>query len=199
MAHRRPPRYADAARSRSCSRHQAAAWPRLSTPSLSRMLATWRLTVCGLRSKARAISLLLSPAAMLSSTASSRALRAGDRRDPPRTAAASLPLSTSIRVRRPRPHGPGDASRDGQRRRGGLSRACRRMMARPPVRRCDRRLQGKAAPTVAGATFILPRPGARSAPPAGARPRADPTSRPPAPAARPRRRRPAAPRPTGSS
>ena len=32
------------------SLYQAAAWPRDCTPSLSRMLATWRLTVCGLRS-----------------------------------------------------------------------------------------------------------------------------------------------------
>jgi len=56
------------------SRQRAAACPRVSTPSLSRMLATWRLTVCGLRSKARAINLLLSPAAMCWSTSRSRSL-----------------------------------------------------------------------------------------------------------------------------
>ena len=34
------------------------------------MFATWRFTVCGLRSSARAITLLLSPAAMCASTSS---------------------------------------------------------------------------------------------------------------------------------
>jgi len=54
-------------RSGSCA-VQAAAWLRELTPSLSRMLATCRLTVCGERSNARAISLLLSPAAIRAST-----------------------------------------------------------------------------------------------------------------------------------
>ncbi len=54
--------------------YHTAAWTRELTSSLSRMLATWRLTVCGLSPNARAMCLLLSPAAMRERISTSRAV-----------------------------------------------------------------------------------------------------------------------------
>ena len=88
------------------------------------MLATWRLTVCGLRSKARAISLLLSPAAMRLSTSSSRGLSARRRRT------GGGRRSRARRCCRRRPGG-----RDGAAAIAGSSAAQRRSVAIPAAGR----------------------------------------------------------------
>jgi hypothetical protein len=100
------------------SRYQPAACPRDDSASLSRIFATWRFTVCGLRSSPRAMSLFALARGSRASTSSSRPVSslpappASAARDPPNAAASP---AAQDRARRPSAPRPGGAARAGPR------------------------------------------------------------------------------------